>query len=79
MGAMTVSEWLERFATMAGIDRPSDEEIEQLLDLAGTAAHASARTAAPITCWLAGRAGLDVDVALAYARAVSATGEEEPA
>jgi hypothetical protein len=70
---MTATEWLERFATMAGIARPTDDEIETLLDLAGIAAHSSARIAAPITCWLAGRAGLEIDVALAYARSISAT------
>ena len=73
---MTVSEWIEQFASMAGIARPSDEEIGKLLDLAGAAAHASARIAAPITCWLAGRAGLEIDVALAYASAVAAMGHE---
>ena len=34
--------------------------MEALLDIAGVAAHASERTAAPIACWLIGRAGLDI-------------------
>lgn len=37
---------------------PSVEEIRELLDLAGTAAHASERTAAPLACWIAGQSGL---------------------
>ena len=32
--------------------------MDTLLELAGVAAHASERTAAPIACWLVGRAGL---------------------
>ncbi|HTW98832.1 MAG TPA: DUF6457 domain-containing protein, partial [Acidimicrobiales bacterium] len=46
---------------------PSDEEREQLLDLAGAAAHTAERTAAPLSCWLAGRAGVDPAAALAAA------------
>ncbi|MHB1496762.1 MAG: DUF6457 domain-containing protein [Acidimicrobiales bacterium] len=51
------SEWLERFAAKLGVAPPTPEEVELLLGLAGTAAHASERTAAPISCWLAARAG----------------------
>jgi hypothetical protein len=58
---MTVSarEWTELFANRLGIAPPSEEEQGRLLELAGTAAHASERTAAPISCWLAARAGID--------------------
>jgi hypothetical protein len=42
--------------------------VEQLLTLAGEAAHRSERTAAPIACWLAGRAGLDPAAAVALAQ-----------
>jgi len=58
---MTVSpsEWTELFANRLGIASPSDDERDRLLELAGTAAHASERTAAPISCWLAARAGID--------------------
>ena len=42
---------------------PDDATVEALLDLAGVAAHASERTAAPITCWLIGQAGVGVDEA----------------
>ena len=61
-------QWLASYAAELGIDPPSDEEVEQLLALAGIAAHASERTAAPITCWLAGRAGVEPRDALAAGR-----------
>lgn len=51
-------EWLEAFAERLGIDVPSEQERDDLLALAGTAAHGSERTAAPIACWMAARAGV---------------------
>lgn len=61
-------EWIGAFAARIGVEAPDDATVEQLLDLAGVAAHASERIAAPIACWLAGRAGLDPAAALAAAR-----------
>ncbi len=58
---MTRDEWIAAFARDAGVDRPSAEEIRQLLELAGDAAHASERTAAPLACWVAGRSQLPLD------------------
>lgn len=55
---MDGAEWIAAFAAEAGVGAPSEEEVEQLLALAGIAAHASERTAAPISCWIAARAGL---------------------
>lgn len=52
---MTRDEWITAFAHEAGVEAPSVLEIRELLELAGTAAHASERTAAPIACWIAGR------------------------
>ncbi len=52
---MTRDEWIGAFAREAGVDPPTVAEIRELLDLAGTAAHASERTAAPLACWIAGR------------------------
>ena len=68
---MTRDEWIERFCQEIGAEPPSPETVETLLAVAGAAAHGSERTAAPIACWLVGRAGLDADAALATARAVS--------
>lgn len=70
---MTAQEWLENFARAAGIDAPTPEETELLLKLAAVAAHASERTAAPVACYLAGRAGLALDEAIARAEAVTPT------
>lgn len=71
---MTVSrtEWLRCFAAELGIPEPTEEEIESLLTLAGTAAHSSERTAAPLSCWLVGRAGLDPAAARAAADRLAA-------
>lgn len=63
-------EWIAAFAEGIGAEPPDETVIEELLDLAGVAAHASERIAAPIACYLVGRAGLDVSEALARARAV---------
>lgn len=62
--------WLADLAARLGVDPPDDATVTTLLDLAGVAAHASQRTAAPIACWLVGRAGLDAEAALALAREV---------
>lgn len=55
---MEPDEWIRNFAAGTGVDPPDDEEVERLLELAAEAAHSSARTAAPIACWIAGRSGL---------------------
>jgi hypothetical protein len=64
---MTDREWIARF----GVPAPADEEVEQILRLAGIAAHASARTAAPVACWLAAAAGRPLAESLALAGAVA--------
>jgi hypothetical protein len=60
---MTAREWIDAYAAALGVDAPDEGTVEALLDLAGVAAHASERTAAPITCWLIGQAGIGVDEA----------------
>lgn len=64
---MGAQQWLRVFAADIGVDPPSESEIETLLELAGVAAHASERMAAPIACWLTGRAGLKPHRALELA------------
>jgi hypothetical protein len=56
--ATSATEWLASYAAELGIDAPSEAECVDILALAGTAAHASERTAAPVACWLAAKAGL---------------------
>jgi Domain of unknown function (DUF6457) len=64
----SVSVFLDRFAAELGVDAPTSAEIDAVLALAAVAAHASARQAAPVACWLAARAGLAVDAATAIAQ-----------
>jgi hypothetical protein len=54
---MTRDEWIIAFARELQVDPPTPDQIEQLLKLAATAAHSSERPAAPLACWIAGRAG----------------------
>jgi hypothetical protein len=57
MIGMTRDQWITAFAAELGVEPPDADTVETLLDLAGTAAHASERTAAPIACYLVGLAG----------------------
>jgi hypothetical protein len=68
---MTRDEWIAAFAREAGVERPSPGEIRELLELAGTAAHASERTAAPIACWIAGRSSMTLAQLEAAAERIS--------
>jgi hypothetical protein len=65
---MTGSEWITAFAERLGVPALDDDTVEALLDLAGVAAHASERLAAPLTCYLVGVAGMAPADALALAR-----------
>ncbi|HEX4467145.1 MAG TPA: DUF6457 domain-containing protein [Solirubrobacteraceae bacterium] len=67
---MTRDEWIAAFAREAGVTAPSIEEIRDLLDLAGTAAHSSERPAAPLACWIAARSELSLPELLAAAAAI---------
>jgi hypothetical protein len=66
--ARSASEWISTFAARLGVEVPPEELAVALLDLAGVAAHASERAAAPIACWLAGQAQISPEAALALAR-----------
>ncbi len=68
----SASDWIGQFAASLGIPAPSDAEATALLELAGVAAHASERTAAPISCWLAASAGVSPADALAAAQLLAA-------
>jgi hypothetical protein len=74
MSDRTARDWIDAFAARVGVDAPDEATVEALLDLAGVAAHASERTAAPITCWLAATAGLDVAAARAVADELAGDG-----
>jgi hypothetical protein len=70
---MEPEQWITNFAAEAGIDPPDDEEVKRLLELAAEAAHSSARTAAPIACWIAGKTGLSAADLMDAARRASAS------
>jgi hypothetical protein len=63
--------WLQEFATAVGDDALGEAERETVLALAGVAAHSSERTAAPLTCWIAARAGISPEEALRIARSLA--------
>ena len=56
---MTGREWIAEFARRLAVEEPTDQEVDDLLALAGVAAHASERIAAPVACWVAATAGVD--------------------
>jgi hypothetical protein len=68
---VTPQELLAALGGRLGTDPPTDEERETLLAMAGVAAHASERWAAPLACWMAGRAGVAPDEAAAVVREIT--------
>lgn len=64
----SASAWVRDFAQFLGVNPPNDDETTSILALAGAAAHASERTAAPVACWLAASAGLSAGEALELVR-----------
>lgn len=73
---MTAAEWLAAYSEALGIDAPTEEEVTEILALAGVAAHSSERTAAPVACWLAARAGVDPKDAKALAVGLAEIAED---
>jgi hypothetical protein len=67
---MNANEWLARYADRLGIPAPTKDELKAVLDLAAEAAHSSERIAAPVACWRAAKAGVELDRALSLARGV---------
>jgi Domain of unknown function (DUF6457) len=71
---MSGEEWVAAFAAEIGAKAPTRDEMDEILRLAAIAAHASERIAAPIACWLAGRAGIGLDEACEKADGVTPSG-----
>ena len=69
---MDAQEWLTTFADRLGVDALPQADIDALLDLASVAAHTSERLAAPLTCFLVGRAGISPTDAKAIAEEIAA-------
>jgi len=68
---MNATDWLAAYADKLGVAAPTKDELKAILDLAGEAAHASERIAAPVACWLAARARVELDEAMRLAREVN--------
>jgi hypothetical protein len=62
--------WIEGFARELEVEPPTEKEVEEILDLAAIAAHASERTAAPVACWIGGRVGRPLDELIGAAKRV---------
>ncbi len=71
---MNAREWINAYAERLGTDPPTTNEFSILLDLAGEAAHASERVAAPVACWVAAKAGASPEHALSVARQTGGDG-----
>ncbi|MGI8412770.1 MAG: DUF6457 domain-containing protein [Solirubrobacteraceae bacterium] len=68
---MNAADWLAAYAEKLGLQAPTKEELKAVLELAGDAAHASERVAAPVACWLAAKAGIGLEEAIRLARELS--------
>lgn len=55
---MEPEQWIRNFASEVDRKPPDSDQVDRLLELAAVAAHSSARTAAPIACWIAGQTDL---------------------
>ena len=74
---MDGNEWIARFAERLGVGVPEPAVVEELLALAGDAAHGSERLAAPIACYLVGRAGVDATAARGLAAGITEQSERD--
>ena len=70
---MDTQEWISTFAARLGLEPIAQADIDALLDLASVAAHTSERLAAPLTCYLVGRAGITPTEAKAIADDIAAS------
>jgi len=70
---LTARAYVDRFAEALGVPALTDEQVDKLLALAAVAAHASERTAAPLSCWLSASAGVAPEEALATAERLAET------
>jgi hypothetical protein len=66
----SAEEWLASFAEAIGGEAPDRELTGRLLKLAAVAAHSSERIAAPVACWVAASAGVDIERAITAAESI---------
>ena len=72
---MTAQEWISAFAQELGVEPPSDDEFNAMLDLAAVAAHDSERVAAPVACWIGGASDRPLDELQAIAERIAPSDE----
>lgn len=53
---VTPEQWIRTLATALDVEPPTQAEVDDLLSLAGTAAHTAERWVAPVSCWMIARA-----------------------
>jgi hypothetical protein len=70
--------WIDLYAHALGVEPLPEEDVEALLKVASVAAHASERSSAPITCWLAAAAGVPASEALRTAERLGRELTERP-
>ena len=68
---MTGHEFAHDVAHALGVESLTDEEANEILAMAGVAAHASERVAAPLCAFLAGRSGRTLEDARAAVKLVA--------
>ena len=68
---MNAEEWIAAYAQRLGTEPPTADEFQAILELAGEAAHASERIAAPVASWLSAKAGRSLEESLTIARTVA--------
>lgn len=71
-GSLDPERWVAALAARLDVPAPSAAEVEDLLALAGSAAHAAERWVAPVSTWLVARAGLTPAAARAVVDALAA-------
>jgi len=64
---MNAAQWVAAFGAEIGQEAPDPAKIDEILKLAGIAAHASERIAAPIACYMAGVTGRPIGELIAAA------------
>ncbi len=69
---MTGHEFAREVALALGVESLSDGDADAILAMAGVAAHASERLAAPLCTFLAGRSGRSIEDVMEAVRRVAA-------
>lgn len=74
---MDPHQWVRTLATALDTEPPTPQEVEDLLSLAGTAAHTAERWVAPISTWLLARAGVEVAEGRAMVERLAAAANQD--